>query len=323
MTDEVVGIDVGGTRIKSVLLTRSGDVLAEDTRPTPADASVRLGPALADIVTSLVERGGGESGGPGEARGPGEVRGPGGPGEVRPARVGIGVPGIVDEQRQVGVRSANLGWHDLDLQRAFGEHLSLPFVVGHDVRCGLLAEARLGAAQGCPEVLFVPLGTGIAAAQLVGGRLWHGRPWAGEIGHVVVDPDGDPCACGLRGCLETVASAGAIGRRWSALAGRTGDAAEVARLVAAGDQQAISLWHNAIEALAAVISPVVAANGTQLVLVGGGLVRAGDLLLDPLREAVHARLAPAMRPAVAPASLGDRAGSLGAALLSLEAGGVA
>lgn len=308
MTDEVVGIDVGGTRIKSVLLTRSGDVLAEDTRPTPADASVRLGPALAGIVTSLVERGGGESGEPGE---------------VRPARVGIGVPGIVDEQRQVGVRSANLGWHDLDLQRAFGEHLSLPFVVGHDVRCGLLAEARLGAAQGCTEVLFVPLGTGIAAAQLVGGRLWHGRPWAGEIGHVVVDPDGDPCACGLRGCLETVASAGAIGRRWSALAGRTGDAAEVARLVAAGDQQAISLWHNAIEALAAVISPVVSANGTQLVLVGGGLVRAGDLLLDPLREAVHARLAPAMRPAVAPASLGDRAGSLGAALLSLEAGGVA
>lgn len=299
MTEAVVGIDVGGTRIKSVLLTESGDVLAEDTRPTPADASVRLGPALADIVNTLGETG-----------------------DSRVTRVGVAVPGIVDEQRQVGVRSANLGWRDIDLQATFGAHLSLPFVVGHDVRCGLLAEARLGAAQGCAEVLFVPLGTGIAAAQLVGGRLWHGRPWAGEIGHVVVDPDGDPCGCGLRGCLETVASAGAIGRRWSALSGRTGDAAEVARLVASGDRQAITVWHNAIEALAEVISPVVAANGTQLVLVGGGLVRAGDLLLDPLREAVHARLAPAMRPAVVPASLGDRAGSLGAALLALEGGGL-
>lgn len=297
MNEAVVGIDVGGTRIKSVLLGADGAVLAEDTRPTPPDAAVRLGPAFADIVNTLEQTA-----------------------DSRAARVGVAVPGIVDEARQVGVRSANLGWHDLDLQAAFAEHLAVPFVAGHDVRCGALAEARLGAAQGFADVLFVPLGTGIAAAQLTDGRVQHGRPWAGEIGHVVVDPDGEPCGCGLRGCLETVASAAAVGRRWSTESGEQGDAAEVARRVATGDRTAMTVWHQAIRSLADVIAPVVAANGTQLVLVGGGLVRAGDLLLDPLREAVHARLAPPMRPAVAAASLGDRAGSLGAALLALEGG---
>lgn len=290
----VVGIDVGGTRTKGALVLPDGTTVRHVVRPTPSDLATRLGPAVAEIVATL------------------EVP------DVSVVALGIAVPGLVDDVRGVGVWSANLGWRDVDLRAAVAAHVSVPVAVGHDVRAGLLAEHRLGAAREVPDVLFVPIGTGIASALISAGRVVTGSPWTGEVGHVVVTPDGPVCGCGRRGCLEAVAGAAGIARRWNKLSGEQGDAVEVARRVASGDPVAGRVWQEAVDALVSVLAPVVAAAGTRLVVLGGGLAEAGEILLGPVRTALAIRLGGRDDVAVRRAALGDRAGALGAALLALD-----
>ena len=294
MREAVVGIDVGGTRVKAVLVAPDGEVLAEAVHPTPDRVRDQLGEVAAKAVAELTARA--------EAA-------------VDLLAVGVVVPGLVDEVTGTGVWSANLGWRDLDLRGGVSAHVDVPVAIGHDVRSGLLAEHRLGAAREVDNVLFVPLGTGLASAILCRGRLVTGSLWTGEIGHVVVVPDGPLCGCGQRGCLEALSSAGAIGRRWSEATGLVGDAEEVARRAEAGEAEARRIWQEAIDALAIMVAPIVAAVGTELVLIGGGLVHAGDALLEPLRRELSARLGGRDDVAVEAAALGDRAGSLGAAML--------
>ncbi|WP_374971477.1 ROK family protein [Terrabacter sp. BE26] len=307
MREAVVGVDVGGTRIKTALVTPDGQVLAEAVHPTPPAVGEQLGQVAATAVAELTARATAAG-----SAGDSEVD------EVRVLAVGLVVPGLVDDELGIGVWSANLGWNDLDLRGTVAAHVDVPVAVGHDVRAGLLAEHRLGAAREADNVLFVPLGTGLASAMLSRGRLVTGSRWTGEIGHVVVVPDGPLCGCGERGCLEAVASAGAIGRRWSEATGIAGDAEEVARRAEAGEPEARRVWQEAVDALAAVVAPVVAAAGTELVLVGGGLARAGDTLFEPLRAALRTRLGRRADVAVEAAALGDRAGSLGAATIALD-----
>lgn len=294
--DAVVGIDIGGTRIKAVLTTPDGAVLAQLVRPTPALIRDEIGQVCAEVVARLAA----------EA-------------ECRPPRaVGVVVPGLVDEERGRGVWSANLGWRDLDLRGSLDECVHVPVAIGHDVRAGLLAEHRLGAARDADNVLFLPIGTGLASAIIVRGKPVTGSPWTGEIGHVIVVPDGPECRCGQRGCLEAIASAGAIGRRWSDATGLHGDAEEVAERARTGEPEAVRVWNESVDALTRVVAPVVAAVGIELVLVGGGLVHAGPTLLDPLRARLAARLGGRDDVRVEPAALGDRAGALGAAMLALD-----
>jgi len=297
MREAVVGIDVGGTRVKSALVTPDGEVLAEAVTPTPTDVGPQLGEVAAKTVVELTAR-------VDDA--------------VELLAVGVAVPGLVDDVAGIGVWSANLGWRDLDLRTGIAAHVDVPVAIGHDVRSGLLAEHRLGAARDVDNVLFVPLGTGLASAILCRGQLVTGSLWTGEIGHIVVVPGGPLCGCGQRGCLEALSSAGAIGRRWSEATGLVGDAQEVARRADAGEPEARRIWQEAIDALAIMLAPVVAAVGTELVLIGGGLVHAGDTLLDPLRTALTTRLGGRDDVAVAAAALGDRAGSLGAATIALD-----
>jgi glucokinase len=125
---------------------------------------------------------------------------------------GIAVPGIVDEARGTAVYSANLGWRDVPLRSLLADRLRMPVALGHDVRTGGLAEGRVGAGRGTDRFLFVALGTGIAGAIGIGGRVESGaHGFAGEIGHIVVRPGGADCPCGQRGCLERYASAAAVG----------------------------------------------------------------------------------------------------------------
>ncbi|GAA2498235.1 ROK family protein [Terrabacter carboxydivorans] len=297
MREAVVGIDVGGTRIKSALVTPDGQVLAETVRPTPDRVGDQLGEVAAKAVVELTAQAGDG---------------------VELLAVGVVVPGLVDDVAGIGVWSANLGWRDLDLRGGVASHVDVPVAVGHDVRSGLLAEHRLGAAREADNVLFVPLGTGLASAILCRGQLVTGSLWTGEIGHIVVVPDGPLCGCGQRGCLEALSSAGAIGRRWSEATGLVGDAEEVARRAEAGEAEASRIWQEAIDALAIMVAPVVAAAGTELVLIGGGLVHAGDTLLEPLRTALRARLGGRDDVVVEAAALGSRAGSLGAATIALD-----
>lgn len=322
--ETVIGVDVGGTRIKAALVASDGTVVAESTHPTPPDFASTLGATISGVTRALLEA---------TPYAGAEATATAAP----PVAVGVVVPGIVDEQRGVGVWSANLGWRDLDLRAALDAPMQsvLPdarVAIGHDVRAGLVAEHRLGAARGARDVLFVPIGTGIASATLCNGRLLVGSGWAGEIGHVVVTPGGPLCGCGKHGCLEAIASASAIGRRWRELTGSQRGAEEVAERVTAGDETARAIWADAVDALASVVAPVVAATAVDRVLIGGGLVQAGDTLLTPLRAAVSARFdgsRSSLEPDLAThgveivaASLGDRAGSLGAAVMAADLAGI-
>jgi glucokinase len=303
LTGRVVALDVGGTTMKGAIVSPEGTVYGQLRRSTPSKqgprAVVDTVGAMLDLLIANARQGGLEIVG-----------------------AGVVVPGIVDDERGMAVFSANLGWQDLPLRALLEARTGLRIGFGHDVRAGALAEATFGAARGVRNVLFLPLGAGVAGAALVDGRLLVAGGYAGEIGHISIDPAGDPCRCGGKGCVETVASGSAIARRYAMRAERpVTDAAEVAALVRQGDPDAVHVWHEAVAALAEGLAAAVALLAPQVVIIGGGLAGSSDLLLRPLAEMLHARLSPraARRPQLLRAALGDQAGCLGAALLAWRA----
>jgi glucokinase len=237
------------------------------------------------------------------------------------AAAGIAVPGIVDEARGVAAYSANLGWRDLPLRDLLTDRLGgIPVALGHDVRTGGLAEGRVGAGRGADRFLFVALGTGIAGAIGIDGRVEAGaHGFAGEIGHIVVRPGGEPCPCGQHGCLERYASAAAVSAAWAAATGDPGaDAADCARAVAAGDPAAGRVWTAAVDALADGLVTALTLLDPRTLILGGGLAEAGETLITPLRDAVRRRVTFQQLPDLVPAALGDTAGCLGAGLLAWD-----
>lgn len=235
-------------------------------------------------------------------------------------RACVVVPGIVDEDRARAVYSGNIGWRDLPLGDILEQRMGIPVTLGHDVRAGGNAERVLGAARGARDVLFVPIGTGVSAAVISDGRPVRGGGFVGELGHIVVDPDGAACVCGGRGCVETVATAAAIAAAFTVRSGRSVEGAdEVAALVAQGDSHALTVWARAVEALVTAFTIASTLLAPELIVVGGGLAAAGDLLLDPIRARLAGCLTFQRRPRLVRAKLGDQAGCLGAGLLAWEA----
>lgn len=191
--------------------------------------------------------------------------------------------------------------------------------LGHDVRTGGLAEGRIGAGKDADRFLFVPLGTGIAGAIGIGTIEAGAHGYAGEIGHIVIRPDGPDCPCGQRGCLETLASAGAVSRAWAAASGDPeADAADCAKAVESGDPKAVAVWIDAVDALAAGLVTALTLLDPRTLIIGGGLAEAGETLFTPLRAAVEERVTFQKLPHIAPAALGDTAGCLGAGLLAWD-----
>ncbi|MGW4228285.1 ROK family protein [Streptomyces sp. NPDC004980] len=234
---------------------------------------------------------------------------------------GVAVPGIIDAEHGIAVYAANLGWRDVPLRTLIGERLGgVPVALGHDVRTGGLAEGRIGAGKGADRFLFVPLGTGIAGAIGIAGSIEAGaHGYAGEIGHVVVRPDGPDCGCGQRGCLETLASASAVSRAWAAASGDPdADAADCAKAVESGDPAALRVWADAVDALAAGLVTALTLLDPRTLIIGGGLAEAGETLFTPLRAAVEERVTFQKLPHIVPAALGDTAGCLGAGLLAWD-----
>jgi glucokinase len=226
---------------------------------------------------------------------------------------GVVVPGIVDDG--VAVFSANLGWRDVPLRELVHKRLGVPVAFEHDVRAGGLAEGQLGAARGAGDYLFMPIGTGIAGAVVIDGRPYSGHGYGGEIGHLIIEPDGPICGCGARGCLEAIASAAAIDREYALRSGRRANGL-VSELVVAGDPDARAVWQRAVRALARALQAYVTLLAPELVVIGGGLAGAGDVLMEPLADALDALLTFQRRPRLVRAELGDQAGALGAALLA-------
>jgi len=297
----VVALDVGGTGMKCALVRPDGTVHHSERHPTDADRGPEAVTAhILDVADGLA----------GRARADG----------LEPVAAGIAVPGVIDEENGVAVWSSNVGFRGVPLRSLLGDRLGLPTVLGHDVRVGGIAEARLGAGRGQRHVLFVAIGTGIAAALVVGGAGYSGAHGAaGEVGHIVVRPGGTPCPCGARGCLESEASARAIGARYAELSGLPAVTAfDVVTRAAGGEPLAETVWRGAVEALADGLVTAQALYDVGVLVLGGGLAEAGDTLLRPLRAAFEERITFHRMPSIVRAELGDTAGCIGSALLALD-----
>ncbi|MFC8261979.1 ROK family protein [Streptomyces sp. NPDC057291] len=299
----VIALDVGGTGMKAALVGADGTLLHEARRATGRER----GPdAVVESILAFAA----------ELRAHGEEQF----GESA-AAAGVAVPGIVDAENGIAVYASNLGWRDVPMRDKLGERLGgVPVALGHDVRTGGLAEGRIGAGKGADRFLFVPLGTGIAGAIGIAGSIEAGaHGYAGEIGHIVVRPDGPDCGCGQRGCLETLASASAVSRAWAAASGDPeADAADCAKAVESGDPAAVRVWQNAVDALAAGLVTALTLLDPRTLIIGGGLAEAGETLFVPLRAAVQERVTFQKLPHIVPAALGDTAGCLGAGLLAWD-----
>jgi glucokinase len=292
----VLAVDVGGTDTKAALFDRTGRMLGLNRTPTPRHGERTALSVIARVRELSLQY---------AADFP----------EVRPRAVGLLAPGVVDDEAGIGILSTNLHWANVPFKRLTEELLQLPTTFSHDVRAAGEAEFRLGAARPYRDVVVLVIGTGIAASLFVNGQAHTGAGYAGEIGHSIVHPAGPLCGCGARGCLETIASAGALVRRYEELTGiRLGGARQVLALAAAGDAAAAMIWAEALDALALSIAQLAAVLAPEAVVIGGGLAQAGDQLFVPLRERVAALLSFHRRPLLVPASTGENAGLLGGAL---------
>jgi len=298
----VIALDVGGTGMKAALVGAEGELLHRARRATGRER----GPdAVVEHILGFAA----------ELRAYGEEHY-----GVPASAAGVAVPGIVDAERGIAAYSANLGWRDVPLRDLLAGELGVPVALGHDVRTGGLAEGRIGAGKGADRFLFVPLGTGIAGAIGIDGRVEAGaHGFAGEIGHIVVRPGGTPCPCGQTGCLERYASAAAVTEAWAAVSGAPGaDAADCAKAVTSGDPRAEKVWQEAVDALADGLLTALTLLDPRTIIIGGGLAEAGETLFTPLREAVRDRITFQKLPSIVPAALGDTAGCLGAGLLAWD-----
>lgn len=291
-----LGLDLGGTNIKATVLEYTeGDavpvVVHSESVPTEAD----LGPDhVRDRLVGLGR----------DIRS--HVRGIG--------TLGLGVPGLFDPDTGVIELFPNLAgeWEGYALRDAVTEGVGLNARMINDARAFTLAEGTIGSGRGAKVMLGITLGTGIGGGVMIDGHLHTGAfGTAGEFGHQTVSPEGPLCGCGNRGCLEAVARGGVI----SAEAGAV-DVETLYAAAAAGNELAARTVERASFFMAIAISNAVALLGADVVVVGGGVVSSGDLVLDPLRQAVSERvtIVPTEQIRIVAAELGPMAGAIGAAL---------
>jgi len=303
----ILGIDIGGTKIAVGLVdAATGTVLLQDRAPTMAAEG---GPAVLSRAIELARK---------------LTADAAAQGLPAPEAVGIGAGGQIDSRTGVVLSATDIlpGWAGTRLKDAFADALGLPASADNDVNALAVGECRFGAGRGFDNLVYLALGTGVGGALVSNGRLHYSKTGvSGELGHLILVPDGLPCTCGGRGCLEQYVSGPALLRQYQAMGGEIirsdspplagmaekdpgGPAARAIALV--GDLLGVGLV-----SLANIFGP-------DRIIVGGGLARLGDRLLDPAQRVLAARALPAVRQTpVVTAALGPDASIVGAASLAL------
>jgi predicted NBD/HSP70 family sugar kinase len=295
-----VGIDFGHSHLRVAVSDLASTILAERKLPLDTDHDAQHGLELAsELVTEALADAGVE----------------------RSAVIGagMGLPGPIEQREGIVGSSAILpGWIGMASATEMRRRLDIPVMVDNDANLGALAEAAFGAGRDAGDLIYLKVSSGIGAGLILNGRLYRGSAGlAGELGHVLVDPDGIVCRCGNRGCLETVAATGPL---VDLLRRSHGEDLTVEGMLEAarnGDLGCRRVIHDAGRALGQVVATLLNVLNPELLIVGGDLAGAGDLLLDGMRESVSRAALPeaARRAEVVAGVLGDRAQVLGALAL--------
>jgi glucokinase len=315
VTDTVIAIDLGGTRIRTALIDAEYKIVARHEEATlpergPEDLVGRVAAAAARLCEQE--------------------------GMTAAPVAGVSALGPLDARRGVIVSAPNLpGWRDVPFGAMLSQALDRQVVTGNDANVAALAEQRLGAGRGHDHVLYLTVSTGVGGGVIDSGRLVEGQGFGGEVGHMTVDPDGPVCNCGNTGCLEALASGTAIARRARGLveAGvRTaigelagGDVQRIdARLVHTAAQQgdvvAVDIFRQAGAALGTAVASLLYLLNPSIVVMGGSVMQAGDLLLVPMQATLRRRV-PALyweKCPIVPAALGGDTGLIGDAVVARE-----
>ncbi len=310
---ETIGVDLGGTKMLIGVLSEAG------TKPLYEQREASTGQTEDELVELLVR----------------EVT------EARDAHpnvtaVGLGIPATIDHDDGIAVSAVNLPLADLAIRDIVSERVGLPVFVDNDGNVAALAEYLYGAAKGKPHMVMLTVGTGIGGGLILGGEIYRGSTGAGaELGHVVIQADGPPCQgnCPNHGCVESLASGTALGREGRAVAESSPDSAlgkllaegeevdgkAVTECALAGDEVAIGVFELIGSRLGVACSSFANVFQPNAIVVGGGVIAAGDLLLEPARREVRERaLRPMNETPILEATLGNDAGMIGAAAMARE-----
>lgn len=297
----ILGIDIGGTKTIVGVADESGNLLTHKRIETPGalgpDISIGMIAAACDEVVA-------EAG-------------------VAISAIGIGCGGPLDPKTGALLQVPNLpGWEGIVLTDIFGRQLDAPAYIDNDANAACLGELKFGAGKGVDDFVYFTVSTGIGGGIVIGGKLYRGHGGnAAEFGHMKIIADGGPaCTCGDHGCLESLASGTSIARIARERGLSHASAESVAKASADGDKAAQDVWSEAMHYLGIGVANVVNAFNPRLVILGGGVTKAGDIFFDPVRRTVRERAMPPLAAdvEVVPAANGDLTGLWGAVAVALE-----
>ena len=317
MSELYGGIDLGGTKIYSVVATAAGEVRGEDERPTLVENGVDA--CIQRMIDSLAEAG--------------KQAGV----ELEDLRhVAVAAPGPIDLKRGIVTAAPNLGWENVPLKAKLQAKLGVAVALENDANAAALGEFEYGAGRQYDTLVYVTVSTGIGGGFVFDGRIFSGASGAaGEIGHMTIDPDGPRCCCGSRGCLEMLASGTAIGRTATLAVeeGRSGELAkrvdaegrvgsqDVAEAAAAGDKVANEILDEAARHVGIGLGSLINLINPEAIVLGGGVSKVGRRFLDPVIAEAKLRSFPQSFGdcTITFAELGERVGALGAVAVAVKA----
>ena len=308
-----IGIDVGGTKVLGGVVDASGNILLEARRETPHEGGTALTSTIADVARELMDA-------------------------YSVGSIGISAAGFVSSDRKTMLAAPNIaGWNGVDLDAELTALIGLPVVIENDANAAAWGEAAFGAGRGHDHLLIVTVGTGIGGGIVVNGNLYRGGfGTAAEIGHMRVVPEGHLCGCGARGCFEQYASGSALMRHAREAISATPELARnllslgdgtvygltgkhVTEAAHAGDAVALAAFNTTAQYLGAGIAALSVILDPTRIVIGGGVVDAGEILLEPTRQSLIRHMPFAGRhpyPDIVPAQLGNKAGLVGVANLA-------
>jgi len=305
----VIGVDLGGTNLRTALLSTDGEVLDKRSEATLGSEGwksvlARLVKCIAFQREIAIDRG------------------------MRVAAVGVGAPGIIQMEKGVVVKSPNFpDWNNLPLREELEQALMVPVVIENDANAAALGEQWRGAGRGINSMILLTLGTGVGGGIVLNNRIWQGADgMAGEVGHMTLIPEGRQCGCGNRGCLEMYASARGIVQSYQELQQVSGKdpslvtAAQIYQAAREGNSTARNAMNHMGHMLGIGIANLINIFNPQMIVLGGRVKDAWDLFISATHEEIMRRAfqVPAERTDIVPSMLGDDAGMVGAAAVALQ-----